>query len=174
LITVLSSDALPAFNLGTVGDPGESDATAELKEENPAVRALMFGRYKGQIDARIERAWRKPRTGVSDPREIMPPGAAIHAEQPQRFHCAAQISQDVQGNVKEIQLANCNGTVAWQMSLVSAIQQASPLPAPPTPSVFSNTLTLSFDAQPYGEGSRQDGFESESEMWARLEPIAQR
>jgi hypothetical protein len=40
--------------------------------------------------------------------------------------------------------------------------------------VFSNTLTLSFDAQPFGEGSREDGYETEGEMLARLSALARR
>lgn len=173
LITVLASDAVPAFELETLSEAEEPDTSASPQEENPAVRAQMFGRYRGQINARIERAWRKPRSGVSDPREVMPPGVPAAAS-PQRFHCDAQIAQDMQGNVTEIQLANCNGTVAWQMSLVAAIQQASPLPAPPTPSVFSNTLTLSFDSEPFREGLRADGFETQAELDSRLDRLASR
>jgi hypothetical protein len=168
IITVLSSDAAPAFELDTISETDNPDGVLSPQEENPAVRAQLFGRYRGQINARIERAWRRPRSSVADPREVRPPGADSESASSGQFHCQAQIAQDVRGNVREIQLANCNGTVAWQMSLVAAIQQASPLPAPPTPSVFSNTLTLSFDAQPFGEGAREDGFETEGEMLARL------
>jgi hypothetical protein len=45
------------------------------------------------------------------------------------------------------------------MSLVRAIQRASPLPAPPTPTVFTNALTLSFEAKAYGPGAREDEYE---------------
>ncbi len=53
------------------------------------------------------------------------------------------------GNVKEVALAQCNGSTRWQLSLVQAIQSASPLPAPPNPDVFSSTLHLAFKAEEY-------------------------
>jgi hypothetical protein len=40
-----------------------------------------------------------------------------------------------------------------------AIQQASPLPAPPNPSLFTRTVTLSFIGLPYFAGASQDDYE---------------
>jgi hypothetical protein len=114
---------------------------------DPAVQSLLFGRYTQQIDARIQRAWRKPRSALNA-------GSADEA-----FECQARISQDAQGNVIEIELVQCNGSTAWQMSLVRAIQRASPLPAPPSPTVFSNALTLSFEGRAFVPGYREDEYE---------------
>jgi hypothetical protein len=56
--------------------------------------------------------------------------------------------------VQEIEIAQCNGDIRWQTSLVHAIQSASPLPAPPDPKVFSHTLTFEFTVT-RGTGQKQ-------------------
>jgi hypothetical protein len=83
------------------------------------------------------------------------------------FHCQVRIQQDARGNVKETELVNCNGTVVWQRSLINAIQQASPLPAPPSPTVFTNAITLSFEAHAYHPGSSEDEYEIEMNRTAQ-------
>ena len=67
-----------------------------------------------------------------------------------------QIVQDSGGNVQEILLPNCNGSPAWQGSLVRAIQQASPLPAPPSESVFSHAILVDFVGFQYLTGAPDD------------------
>jgi hypothetical protein len=62
--------------------------------------------------------------------------------------------------VQEVILKRCTDQPQWQISLVKAIQQASPLPAPPEPAVFSNLLTMEFDSEPYVAGGRDEGFEA--------------
>lgn len=98
--------------------------------------AAMFGRYIGQINARIERAWTRPR----DPLE--------HGH----FSCQTKIEQDAHGKVVSVELRHCSGSVSWQQSLVSAIEHASPLPSPPIPSVFAKQLVLSFSADAFQPG----------------------
>lgn len=124
------------------------DAASEYASAGPD-RALLFGRYMGQVGARIDRAWMRPRTPI---------GA-------KRFDCHAKIEQDRAGNVLSIELQSCNGDARWQQSLVSAIQRASPLSAPPEPSVFTPTLSLQFEASEYEPGV---SIESEYEPLARL------
>jgi len=92
-------------------------------------RAMLFGRYMGQIKARIERAW------------VYPSSTSLHS-----FQCRVQIRQTRNGDVQEVMLLRCNADPAWQISLVKAIQAASPLSAPPDDTVFSQVITLSFDA----------------------------
>jgi hypothetical protein len=87
--------------------------------------ARLFGIYTGQIQARIDRIWRRPRTPVNEIAVDEKPTSTDES-----FRCEAQIVQDVRGNVQEILLPRCNGSAAWQRSLVVAIQEASPLPAP--------------------------------------------
>ena len=109
-------------------------------------QAMMFGRYVGQIDARIERAWMRPRTSIATG----------------LFVCRVKISQERSGMVEEIEIVRCNGDIRWQTSLVRAIQSASPLPAPPDPHVFSRVLTLEFSSQSLSPGADPSGFEPEA------------
>ena len=141
-VILLSPDALPSLDTNDQSDPdyNESPSTAPL---DPAVHALLFGRYVGQISARIERVWLRPRTPI---------GADT-------FSCQVQIKQDHQGNVEDTTLENCNGNTRWQLSLVQAIQSASPLPAPPERRVFADAVTLQFSSKPYLEGGIDEGFE---------------
>jgi hypothetical protein len=105
-----------------------------------------LGLYVGQIDARIQRAWIRPRDPVKD-------GV---------FSCRVRIEQDAAGVVREITLERCNGNMRWQLSLVHAIQQASPLPAPPDPKVFQKLLQLDFQAQTYSSNVTQELYEPSS------------
>jgi hypothetical protein len=84
------------------------------------------------------------------------------------FQCQAQIVQDNSGYVEEI-LPRCNGSSVWQQSLVTAIRQASPLPAPPAASVFSRSITLSFVGLAYIQGAAEDEYESASRNTAASE-----
>jgi TonB C terminal len=136
-----------ASELATVGldaalDQASDPALSEDSEGDAASSAL-FGRYVGQIDARIQRAWRRPRDPVEQ--EI--------------FSCRARIEQNASGAIKEVTLERCNGNSRWQLSLLHAIQQASPLPAPPDPGVFKSVLHLDFRALPYSADSPQELFE---------------
>ncbi len=111
------------------------------------------GIYSGQMRARIERIWERPRSPVN---ESVDPSALNRADY---FNCQVQIRQDSRGNVLEVLLPNCNGSWKWQRSLVLAIQHASPLPAPPDVSVFSNSVTLTFIGYTYAEGMSEDEYE---------------
>ena len=144
-IKIISPDSTPAF------DPRifttDQDALNPIPEAagDTAGRAQLFGRYMGQVIARIERAWVRPRNPIADP----------------LFQCRVQIGQDKQGNVLEVMIVECNGDGDWKASLANAIQSASPLPAPPDPSVFADALTLSFDAEPFQKDGSGEGFEPE-------------
>jgi hypothetical protein len=124
----------------TDDEPGDSDASAI-----ESTRAQMVGRYVGQINARILRAWVRPRipleTGM--------------------FACQVKVSQERDGHVREIELMRCNGDGAWQTSLVNAIQSASPLPAPPDPKVFATTVVLELTSATYSPGEVSEGFASQ-------------
>jgi hypothetical protein len=111
-------------------DPTDAPAGEAPTNGDQATRAVLFGRYMGQIDARIERAWTKPAT------------LAGH----ESFACRVSVLQDAVGNVRAVDLEQCTGDSRWQQSLVRAIQSASPLPAPPDPAVFTPTLRLVFSA----------------------------
>lgn len=144
---LLAPVALPDVSLARLVSPsdsqGDDEGTGEVDTSDPG-RALLLGRYVGQIDARIQRAWIKPRTPIA--------ASGL-------FACRVRIVQDHGGLVQEIELVSCNGDASWQMSLVHAIQSASPLPAPPDPRVFSTHLTLEFMSQPFAPDADPEGFE---------------
>lgn len=120
------------------------DQPTDLSNSDPGAQ-LMLGRYIGQIAARIERAWTRPRAPIDSP----------------VFACRVRITQDGRGVVKEIELIWCNGNSRWQTSLVQAIQTASPLPAPPDADVFTGQLTLDLRSAVFTPGGSAEGFEPE-------------
>jgi hypothetical protein len=130
--------------------------TQSASETDPTSdRNRMAGIYSGQIRARIERIWRRPRTPVTEAVEADDRQAATE----EYFHCQVRIVQDARGLVQETQLLSCNGTVPWQQSLVRAINQASPLPAPPDPKVFAQAITLDFVGYELAPGAPTDEYE---------------
>ena len=144
-IKIISPDPMPAFDLKNLTTDQDAPNPVPEAAGDMAGRAKLFGRYMGQVMARIERAWVRPRNPIGDP----------------LFRCKVQIKQDKQGNVLEVMIVQCNGDGDWQMSLAAAIQTASPLPAPPDPSVFADALTLSFDSEPFRARGSGEGFEPE-------------
>jgi hypothetical protein len=114
----------------------------------------MSGRYLGQIHARIERAWLRPRIAI---------GAPV-------FQCQVRVDQDSAGRVLTITLVECNGGTPWQLSLVRAIEAASPLPAPPNPGVFAHHVLLTFRAVAYSPGTPTQLYEPPSAVVADYEP----
>jgi TonB C terminal len=151
---VIDKEAPPVLDVEalTLGD--DQASTSKTNDGREAEKAHWLGIYTGQIQARIDRIWRRPRSPVT---ETDADKAAVSTED--SFQCEAQIIQDPNGNVHEILLPRCNGSSAWQGSLVSAIRQASPLPAPPDPSVFSQSIILSFVGLPFAPGSSDDDYE---------------
>jgi hypothetical protein len=134
----------------------EKNAGSSLDSGDGAERARLLGIYSRQIKARVERIWRRPRTPVQEGTDSAKADNSVDY-----FQCQVQIVQDSSGNVQEILLPNCNGSIAWQRSLVFAIQHASPLSAPPSPTVFSRTLTMIFTGDSYTSGSSPDDYELE-------------
>lgn len=141
-VTIASPDSLPAIDL-RIDESPESASPASDPSLDPATRTLLYGRYLTQIQARIERAWMRPRSPVT--------GGL--------FRCRVQILQDRVGTVQETTLQSCNGDARWQQSLVNAIQSASPLPVPPDPRVFANAVMLEFTSLTYRPWEISEGFE---------------
>lgn len=126
----------------TVVDGEEAQAQANAAAAQ-AGSSDLYGLYVHQIDARIERAWLRPRTPI---------GAG-------RFRCSARLEQDEAGHVLEVSLRRCNGDNRWRQSLVDAVRSAVPLPLPPDPKVFRRVIMLSFEAQAYTSSSDPELYE---------------
>jgi len=148
-VVVLSSDGSPAAAAAEVADRGETRESV-ASATDPAEHALLYGRYLGQLQARVERAWLRPRTEIGAP----------------RFSCHVRIRQHRQGAVIDVKVDHCNGTQRWQQSLLSAIRTASPLPAPPDASVYADVLWLSFESEPFEAGGSTQGFEPDTPQLA--------
>jgi hypothetical protein len=125
------------------------DNAATVSEASQVEDGRLFSLYIGQIQARIERIWRRPRTPVSEQIAQLSTVSVT-------FLCQVQVVQDLGGNVQEVLLPDCNGTSAWQRSLLVAIRQASPLPAPPDPKIFATSLVLHFIGLPYTSGDSDE------------------
>lgn len=138
LLQMLGPDSLPLKPL-FVDPEGESSTPTEA---DLIARTQLVGLYEGQIRARIERAWRRPRTPLAD----------------RQFNCRVKVEQDARGNVLSVKLQTCEGTQDWFDSMIHAVKAASPLPAPPNRAVFAGTFQMSFHALSYQEGENEEGF----------------
>jgi hypothetical protein len=145
-------DAVPPPHLPDIEAVSSETANGAPAPGDDATGAMLYGRYVGQISARIERAWLKPRTPI---------GAEI-------FTCRVGVLQDAAGKVLEVAPSGCNGDERWRSSLVRAVETASPLPAPPDPKVFRRQIELNFTAAQYVAGGSTEGFEPESRMAMNL------
>ncbi len=126
---------------------GESSISPKSEVDEAAgdqlAHALLFGRYLAQVQARIERAWQRPRTEI---------GAA-------RFQCRVRVVQTPDGRVTQILYDGCSGADRWRKSLDAAIRTASPLPAPPDRSVYADAMSLQFESDPFDPRGSAEGFE---------------
>jgi hypothetical protein len=141
-------------NLETLALSDDQTSASRAQGGDTGEQARLFGIYTGQIQARIDRVWRRPRTPINEDN-----ASATNTDLDDSFQCQAQIVQDAAGNVQEILLPQCNGSSTWQHSLVSAIRQASPLPAPPNVSVFRQSITLNFVGVRFIPGDAEDDYE---------------
>jgi hypothetical protein len=147
----ITADLPETSELETLALSEDQSANLAPGTTGASEQARLFGIYTGQIQARIDRVWRRPRTPVNedDP----------SASDSEAFQCEAQIVQDAKGSVQEILLPRCNGSPAWQRSLVAAIQHASPLPMPPSERVFRRSISFNFTGLPYITGAPDDEYE---------------
>jgi|HubBroStandDraft_1064217.scaffolds.fasta_scaffold02112_7 hypothetical protein len=138
-------DLIPPPDIPDI-ETGRDAPSSAATPGDQSLEAQLYGMYVGQISARIERAWLKPRTS---------PGV-------DRFVCRVQVLQTPSGDVREVTLSSCNGDARWKSSLVHAIQTASPLPAPPDPRVFRRHIALQFDSDAFFAGGSSEEFEPEA------------
>ena len=84
-------------------------------------------RWYASIVAKIERAWNRPPSAQ--------PGV----------QCIVQVSQVPGGDVTAVHVTSCTvNDPALRLSVENAVLNASPLPAPPDPSLFERNLELTF------------------------------
>ena len=108
----------------------ESDLARQLAAEDHrqgAQNASQLARYVADLQARIERAWNRPPTAKAG------------------LRCEVLVTQVPGGTVTDVRIGTCNGDAAVQQSISLAVLRASPLPAPPDPSLFERKLKLVFE-----------------------------
>jgi membrane protein involved in colicin uptake len=142
-LTVLGPDSTASSGFNPSGNANDAPASDLGNVEEQQARAALFGQYLAQVQARIERVWLRPRSEI---------GA-------DSFDCQVRLTQGQRGDIREVALRDCNGSIRWQLSLVAAAERASPLPAPPDPKIFAESLQLSFSSSAYRPGISEEGFE---------------
>mgnify|MGYP000476903304 CR=1 FL=1 len=110
-----------------------SEREAELQRRLAAEERTMAARAGGlgvqwaaAIQARIQRAW------------IRPPSARAGLD------CTVAVTQVPGGEVVAGRVLSCNGDETVRQSIEAAVYRASPLPAPPDPSLFERNLEVRF------------------------------
>ena len=107
----------------------QADLEAQLAREErhtDAVSAGLLDKYLTEITARVERAWIRP------------------ASAKEGIRCVINVTQVPGGEVTGVRIGECNGDDAVRESIKNAVYRASPLPAPPDPSLFDRNLKLVF------------------------------
>jgi colicin import membrane protein len=110
----------------------EEDLRRSLAAEEQTSRARAgpaLASWQSQIAAKIEHAWRRPPTAR--------PG----------IKCVLHVTQVPGGEVTQVNIGECNGDQAVRESIETAVYRASPLPAPPDPSLFDRQLTINFNPE---------------------------
>lgn len=110
----------------------ESELRARLAEEEERTSAAfqsLKAQYVAALQAHVERRWFKP------------PGSPVGAS------CVAFVTQIPGGEVVAVRFGSCGGGEAFRQSVENAIRNASPLPAPPQPSLFEREVRLVFKSE---------------------------
>ncbi len=107
----------------------EAQLLAQLaaeEERQSAVEGGLLDQYREVIRQKIVRSWNKPLSAV--------PG----------INCEVTVRQIPGGEVVDVQVNRCNGDAAVVRSIENAVYKASPLPAPPIPSLFERVIIFVF------------------------------
>jgi colicin import membrane protein len=99
---------------------------ANEEKAHDAGMASLMARYKALIQQKIQNNW------------VRPPST------PDDLKCTVEVRQVVGGTVTSANVLSCNGDDAVRQSIVTAVLKASPLPAPPDPTLFDPDLTFDF------------------------------
>lgn len=106
----------------------EADLKRSLAEEQASTARAGPAReaWIEQIRAKVQHAWIRPPTAR--------PG----------IECVLDVTQVPGGEVTQVSVGHCNGDQAVRESIEDAVYRASPLPAPPDPSLFDRHLIIDF------------------------------
>jgi hypothetical protein len=142
---LLSPELLASPRFVFPNDP--DDATMAQATESASAETIGLGRYLEQVQARIERAWVRPRASIGEP----------------VFRCSVQIETGTDGLVRDVHTANCNGSGSWKESLVQAIRTASPLPVIPDRRGSTHSFAFTFSSLAYEDSGEPSGFAADGD-----------
>lgn len=108
------------------------DEIASEERSQDARLASMLQKWVALIQLKITNSW------------VKPPSA------PDNLHCLVTVTQVPGGTVTNAQVTTCNGDDAVVQSIITAAYKASPLPAPPDPSLFDQGRILHLHFDPKG------------------------
>lgn len=128
---IVMSDFEPDMAVPELELSVEDTTDVQSVERNRAALATARVAYLSQIQARIERTWDHPLVSLD------------HA-----FHCQVKIQQTLQGEIKALKISDCDGDDVWPQSLLRAVRNAAPFPAPRDEKSFVEELTLDFKTEP--------------------------
>ncbi|NNF51437.1 MAG: cell envelope integrity protein TolA [Gammaproteobacteria bacterium] len=107
----------------------EALLVAQLEEEERRLTASKSGlreQYALLIKQKIERNWNRPGSAEAG------------------LECEVSVTQLPSLEVVDVRVGKCNGDAVTVDSIEKAVLKASPLPAPPDPSLFERKLTIIF------------------------------
>jgi len=110
-------------------DTMEADMRRQLEVEEKRLAARESGllaQYEAVIRQKIHRNWVTPASVAND------------------LVCVVHVTQIPGGEVVGVRIGKCNGDAAVIRSIEAAVFRASPLPAPPDPSLFDRKIRFTF------------------------------
>ncbi|HSN18478.1 MAG TPA: cell envelope integrity protein TolA, partial [Gammaproteobacteria bacterium] len=102
----------------------KAEIAAEERAQD-AQMASLLQRWTALIQQKIHNNWNPP------------------PSTPDNLSCIVKVTQVPGGTVTNAQVPTCNGDDAVVQSIITAVYKASPLPAPPDPSLFDQGKNLS-------------------------------
>ncbi len=99
------------------------------EEQSDAAARAGLASWTQEIEGRIQDAWIKPSSAKRG------------------IDCILDVTQEQDGTVTNVTIGRCNGDGAVKESIEAAVYRASPLPAPPDPSLFQRQLIIEFKPQ---------------------------
>ena len=101
-----------------------ADEIANEEKSRDARMASLLQKWEALIQQKVINNW------------VVPPST------PDDLSCLVVVTQVPGGTVTNAQASTCNGDDAVVQSIITAVYRASPLPAPPDPSLFDQGRTL--------------------------------
>ncbi|HEX7966154.1 MAG TPA: cell envelope integrity protein TolA [Gammaproteobacteria bacterium] len=104
----------------------QAEIASEERARNSRLASLA-SQYVALIKQKVTNNW------------IRPPST------PDNLNCVVLVSQVQGGTVTDVNFGDCNGDDVVRESIRTAVYRASPLPAPPDPSLFDKNVKFIFD-----------------------------